>query len=398
MKRNCLLFCAMVLIMACQPAKKEKDYTVAAYYFPNYHPGDARNNKVHGEGWSEWEVVKAARPRFQGQQQPRVPLWGYTDESDPVQMAQKITAAADHGVDAFIFDWYYYDDGPFLERGLEKGFMQAANNNRMKFGLMWANHDWTDIHPYTAGQPQRLLYPGKISPATWDTMTDYIISKYFKHPAYWMVQGAPYFSIYDLSKLLAIFGSAEATAEGLRRFREKTKAAGFPDLHLNAVVWGHTILPGEQTVADPARLIDQLGFNSVTSYVWIHHVSLDQFPYTAYDTVQKRYFQYAAEAASKFKVPYYPNVTVGWDSSPRTNQDKPFDIKAGYPYTPVISGNTPAAFEGALLQAREFLAKHPASGNIVTVNSWNEWTEGSYLEPDTATKTGYLEAIGRIFK
>jgi hypothetical protein len=27
-------------------------------------------------------------------------------------MAQKIAAAADHGIDAFIFDWYYYDDGP----------------------------------------------------------------------------------------------------------------------------------------------------------------------------------------------------------------------------------------------------------------------------------------------
>ena len=31
-------------------------------------------------------------------------------------MAQKIAAAADHGINAFIFDWYYYDDGLFLER------------------------------------------------------------------------------------------------------------------------------------------------------------------------------------------------------------------------------------------------------------------------------------------
>jgi hypothetical protein len=34
----------------------------------------------------------------------------------PVQMAQKIDAATSHGIDAFIFDWYYYDDGVFLER------------------------------------------------------------------------------------------------------------------------------------------------------------------------------------------------------------------------------------------------------------------------------------------
>ena len=43
------------------------------------------------------------------------PSLGLPDESDPGVMARKVDAAADHGVDAFIFDWYYYDDGPFLE-------------------------------------------------------------------------------------------------------------------------------------------------------------------------------------------------------------------------------------------------------------------------------------------
>ncbi|MGD0044699.1 MAG: glycoside hydrolase family 99-like domain-containing protein, partial [Isosphaeraceae bacterium] len=60
-------------------------------------------------------------------------------------MAQKIDAAADYGVNAFIFDWYYYDDGPYLQRALDRGFLQATNNSRIKFGLMWANHDWFDI-------------------------------------------------------------------------------------------------------------------------------------------------------------------------------------------------------------------------------------------------------------
>src|SRR5690349_6000553 len=94
-------------------------YQAAAYYFPNYHLGDPRNEKWHGTGWTEWELVRRAEPRFAGHRQPRVPAWGYQDESQPAVMARKIEAAADAGLTAFIFDWYWYEDGPYLERGLE---------------------------------------------------------------------------------------------------------------------------------------------------------------------------------------------------------------------------------------------------------------------------------------
>lgn len=56
-------------------------------------------------------------------------------------MEMEINAAADHGVNVFIYDWYRFDRRPFFEQCLNEGYFKARNNDRVKFMLMWANHD-----------------------------------------------------------------------------------------------------------------------------------------------------------------------------------------------------------------------------------------------------------------
>ena len=381
---------AAPMLSAAPPARR---FEVGAYYFPNYHL-DARNQKAHGQGFSEWELVKQARPRFPGHVQPNVPADGYTDEADPRVMEKKIDLAADHGLTYWIFDWYWFNDGPFLERCLEEGYLRAANNRRVKFCCMWANHDWLHIHPYKRGAARKTLYPGTVTRKTFDTVVDHVIGRYFQHPAHWMIDGCPYFSIYELSKLLASFGGVAATRAALDDFRAKTKAAGFPNLHLNAVVWGRPILPGEKTPLQPEKLVADLGFDSITSYVWIHHVALPRLQ-TDYVEVQKAYFDYWQQAEKKFHVPYYPNVSMGWDPSPRTVQTDEYG-NFGYPFTNTISGNTPERFRAALTAVRQRIEQENGP-RIININSWNEWTEGSYIEPDTVHGRAYLEAIRDVF-
>jgi hypothetical protein len=371
------------------------DIQVAAYYFPNYHQ-EPRNAARYGKGWNEWALVRAAMPRYPGHLQPKTPVWGYEDESDPAVFARKIDAAADHGIDTFLFDWYWHDEGMFLQRALEEGYLCSPNRDRIQFALMWANHDWVDIFPATAGKTPALHYPGAVTADAFAQLTDYVIQRYFCQPQYWRLDGCPYFSIYELYRLIEGFGSVEATRQALMDFRQRTIAAGFPDLHLNAVIWGVQILPGEQTIKDPNSLLAALGFQSVTSYVWVHHVPLAPFPRASYTAAQAEMETFWAQAQHEFALPYYPNVTMGWDASPRTNQDGPF-VDAGYPYTPVLEGNSPAAFEGSLRAARAFLAQREAKDRILTINAWNEWTEGSYLEPDTVHGMQYLEAVRNVF-
>lgn len=381
--------------VAAPSSAEDHSITVASYYFGNYHPSDSRNRQLKGEGWSEWELVKAAKPRFPGHQQPKTPLWGYTDESNPREMAQKIDAAANHGINAFIFDWYYYNDGPFLEGTIDQGFLKARNNRRLKFALMWANHDWLDIHPYKRGEPPKMLYPGVVTPANFEKITEHVIQDYFKHPSYWRIGGKPYFSFYDLSNLLATFGSIEATRAALDRFRARAVAAGLPGLHLNAVVWGQPVLPSEKTPSDVPKLVRDLHFDSVTSYVWFHHVTLPALQ-TDYNEVRDAYLNYWESAEKSFDVPYFPNVTVGWDPSPRAYQGDAYG-DFGYPFTNTIVNNTPERFAEALRLTKRRLLASKNGPHVVTINCWNEWTEGSYLEPDTVHGMKYLDAVRDVF-
>ena len=43
---------------------------IFAYYFPQWHR-DPANDDMLGAGWTEWETVRSATPRFPGHHQPR---------------------------------------------------------------------------------------------------------------------------------------------------------------------------------------------------------------------------------------------------------------------------------------------------------------------------------------
>lgn len=82
---------------------------VGAIYFGDWAP-DPWMELMHGKGWTEWALPMNAQPRYPGHAQPNLPIdapgWGPSHpESDPGNMAVKIDAAADHGVDFFMFDW-----------------------------------------------------------------------------------------------------------------------------------------------------------------------------------------------------------------------------------------------------------------------------------------------------
>ncbi len=367
---------------------KIKKPIINAYYFPNWHQ-DPRNDVWHGTGWTEWNLVKHATPRFPGHKQPKEPIWGYEDEADCKVMERKIKTASEYGIGGFIFDWYWYDDGPFRNRCLEEGFLSAANTNDMKFSVMWANETFVQVHPGSRMFPKPVLKSGFVSPQTFFNAADHCISKYFCKPNYLRIDGGLYFSIYLMDKMIEQLGGIEAAAGVFREFRKRVYDAGLGEINLNVVN-----LP-ERDPVKANTVLKALGVNSMTSYVWDFFSSKD-FPDADYTKVAEAGIKNFNVKTQFYDVPYYPIVCMGWDPSPRSVQSEIYE-KVGYPFTTVFVNNTPAEYGKALEAARDFILSGKATGKMINLSCWNEWTEGNYLEPDTENGYGYLEEIKRVF-
>jgi hypothetical protein len=362
----------------------ERDIQVAAIYFPSWH-AEPRRDARRGPGWTEWELMKAGRPRFPGHAQPIEPAWGYAEETDPAVMTRSVATAAEYGIDAFLWDWYWYDGEDFLNRPLNETYLSLPAHPT-KFALMWANHNWMDVFPARNDRRSELVFPASVNADEFHRMTDLIIERYLTHPAYWRVNGAAWFTIFMLQQLQDDLGGVAATAAALADFRARARAAGAGELHINAM-GGRWSGPN----ATPPR---ELGIDCLGPYNWLHQLMRLRQGLT----VNYRAWRLAAAAEwpiqdARAEVPYIPNVTMGWDSTTRVSQDDELTVE-GWPRLPVVINNTPAEFGQAVADAVAFLERR-GEPKVLTINAWNEWTEGSYLEPDRTHGLAYLEALAR---
>ena len=372
-------------------------YDIAAYVWPSYTGKEFRARQFWPDGYGEWQTVMSVPSRMshkpKGYEWDRKPIWGCCDEADPKVMEMQINEASRHGVNVFIYDWYWYDRRPFLEQCLDEGFLGASNNEKMKFYLMWANHDagytWdvriSDLGSI-GGDPN--VWLGSVDRVEFEKVVHRVIEKYFSRPNYYKINGKPLFMIYDVDNLVKGLGGIEATREALDWFREETVKAGHPGLELQLTAWGERVtnmsgVDGSNEMSTK-EVVPTLGFDSVTNYQFCHFCWMDR-DYEA--EILPQVYEEWARMDKDYTVPYYPHVSIGWDNNPR------FINFTGC----VCRNNGPENFQKALVKAKEYVDTHNLPVPLITVNSWNEWTETSYLEPDTKYGYGYLEAIRNVF-
>ncbi|MDD3154397.1 MAG: glycoside hydrolase family 99-like domain-containing protein [Victivallaceae bacterium] len=365
-----------------------QSYDIAAYIWPAFTGDEPRTRIFWPDGMGEWQTVKNAVPKFPGHQWPRQPRWGYVNEADPCVMEMEINAAADHGVNVFIYDWYWYDRRPFLENCLNDGYLKASNHHRVKFYLMWANHDvgngW-DIR--NSHLRNNMIWSGMVDFKEFQVIARRVITNYFRQESYYCIDGKPVFMIYDLQNLINGLGGIEATRCALDWFRKEVESSGFPGVHLQAVSYGDKNLnlsgvDGGKKVK-MRDLVTQFSIDSITNYQFAQFVDVNREYPQVVDDVREEWNRIDRE----YEITYFPHVSIGWDNNPRFKNLQSNILKNG----------TPEAFQRALEFAKEFIDAHPQQPPLLTINSWNEWTEASYLQPDDLHGYGYLEAVKSVF-
>lgn len=356
--------------------RDELDPKLIAYYLPQFHQLEV-NNKYHGFGFTEWTNVTQALPVYTGHYQPHIPYdVGFYDILNIETFRRQIYLAKKFGIYGFCFHWYWFSGTRTMEKPLE--LFLANKDLNINFCLNWANENWSCLWD---GGDREIIFKQELKKDDPAKLFEDLLP-YFRDERYIKINGRPVFSIYRPS----LFGKDD-TKWLCSELKKMSKEAGFPDLYIlltNAVdgfkgsakEWGadaivefppHGMIIREKT---EVKLVNP-NFNGKI--------------YDLQDYVNKKTYlnnKYNGDI-------YYRSAMVGFDNTARKVYSGAY----------IFDGATPAVFETWLTDIiEESKLIHSADNNIVFINSWNEWGEGSHLEPDIKFGYQYLETVLKVLQ
>lgn len=352
----------------------QKDATrVIAFYLPQFHPFP-ENDAWWGRGFTEWTNVGKATPQFVGHYQPRMPgELGYYDLRLKDVIQRQIELAKTYGVSGFCFHYYWFDGHRLLEKPLDLFLSEKGPEFSFEFCLCWANENWT--RRWDGAEHDILMKQNHSEDDSRKVFSD--LMRYISDPRYIKIDGKPVIIIYRPGII------PDVAAMG-RIWREEADKAGLPGLFLVA------------TTAFGFNSPQEIGFDALCMFP-PHAVAVGEvnsnfemlnpnFKGKIYDygqTVQAFQNILSEKEETVQEKPTWPCVMTGWDNEAR---------KPGRGH--VFQGATPQKFYDWFSSAMDWSVRnHPPKERMVFVNAWNEWGEGTYLEPDRHFGYAFLQAI-----
>jgi hypothetical protein len=343
--------------------------SVVAFYLPQFHPFD-ENDAAWGEGFTEWANVVAAKPRFAGHAMPLLPAdLGFYDARLPDLRRRQGELAAQYGVDAFCYHFYWFSGRRVMSAVLDD--ILYSGQPALPFCLCWANESWSRRWD---GSENDVIIAQDHDPAIDETLFADLLP-FFADDRYLRVDGAPVLVIYRLDIMHEperVFAAWNAAA----------RAHGFPGLFIVAArTFGTTEAPAaDATVEFPPHGMDNTDVaEAVAPGVRTFTQAGDGFTGRILD-----YRSVVVNAVAALPSPQLclPGIMPRWDNTPRRGDT-----------SHLFHFSTPSAFGLWASLALARAAALPTGRRFLFVNSWNEWGEGAMLEPDRSFGRAYLEAL-----
>jgi GT2 family glycosyltransferase len=339
-----------------------------AFYLPQFHP-TPENDLWWGAGFTEWTNVARARPSYAGHYQPHQPAdLGFYDLRLPEALRAQAALAARYGIEGFCVYHYHFGSRRVLSQPLE--VVRAHPDIAFRWCLCWANENWTR---HWDGGEREILLAQSYDPATLDAVIGDAVAD-AADPRYLRVNGRPLFLVYRPLML----PDAKAFAA---RCRAAFAAAGFSGVHLVYVESMEAVDRGVQP--------GDIGFDACVEFPPHGRAAPASAPAQIVKPGWAGYRYDYPETVIAFlrraSVPYtrYPAVFPSWDNTPRQPmRGTSFD------------NATPEAFR-VYVEARidEIRAVLMGEERLLFINAWNEWAEGTHLEPDAGFGHRWLEAF-----
>jgi lipopolysaccharide biosynthesis protein len=345
----------------------ETDVTAIAFYLPQFHPFE-ENNRWWGNGFTEWTNVGKARPLFKGHYQPHCPIhFGYYDLRVPEVMVEQAKVARQYGVGGFAYHFYWFAGRTIMDLPLRGMLGNAAVE--MPFFLSWANENWTRRWD---GRDNEVLIAQDYSLEDGRAMMRHV-SEYMRDPRYIRVDGRPVFSVYRPGRIPELEKMVEV-------WREEARNQGVGDLHLLAVQTKES--DDHRNAGFDANLeFSPHGGLTDRDLSLLYGQKKDSFEGSvhSYETMVRLSLEQKDDAQSRYRC-----VTLGWDNTARV------PTRAA-----IFDGFTIDSYRRWLSElcerARTETWRKPDE-RFVFINAWNEWAEGTHLEPDQRFGFAYLEA------
>ncbi len=357
--------------------------TVGAYYYCGWHRVSGRPHCL-----TEWELVVGAVPRFRGHMQPHVPLLGPYDDSSPATLRLQKWLARSFGIDFFCFGVFWDHGVRYLEAPLDGAFLREEMGPSLPFCVMWANRLPRKVLPVRV-RPKVVIEESRrvrIDIRDFLSLVMEFERLYFSHPDYVTMEGAPLFLIFDSTFFIRELG-IQGAREAIKGARDYLIKKGYPrGLYLVAVnPVLNTTIHGERAIG----IYGEVGFDAITHYVYLPHWK-GEYLQDYVELMEERAKEWGV-FKQQSQLPYFPSVATGWDATPRAAVYKNIHPRR-YPWWPVVVGNNPVAFGHYLGKALDF-SRENAPCSLAFVASWNEWSEGHYLEPCTQWGFGWLSSV-----